>query len=999
MRTIKSIGWQLLLPVIGAAACVGSASDGSSVTSSASSAGGLGSGAAAIAAARAKASYTEFESGQVRPLALSPSGNLLFATNTPDGSLEVFRVSRGGLQHAATIRVGLEPVAVAARSDNEVWVVNHLSDSVSVVLVDPASGNGFVARTLLVGDEPRDVVFAGPNRSRAFVTTAHRGQNTGRDPQLTTPGVGRADVWVFDANNLGTTLAGTPLNVITLFTDTPRALAVSADGKTVYAAGFQTGNRTTVINERIVTNNGFTPPPNTNAPHPELGMPAEQGPPTGLVVKYRPDPTDNGNLHWLDNVGRRWDANVKLSLPDKDVFAIDATANPPAPKGDGVWAGVGTVLFGMAVNPVNGKIYVSNTDARNDVRFEGHNAFGASIPGPNGTHPFGGSVRGHIVDSRITVLDGANVAPRFLNKHIDYTQDGTPDEVAKSLAFPTGMAVTSDGSTLYVAAFGSSKLGVYATSDLENDTFVPSTANEITLTGGGPTGVVVDEKHGVGYVLTHFDDGISVVDLQRKTETAHVALFDPEPASIVQGRRFLYDASYTSGHGDQACASCHVFGDFDSLAWDLGDPDNYVTPVPGPFTIDPATLQQIVSLGAPPLVHHPEKGPMTTQSLRGMANHGAMHWRGDRTGGTDASRLVVLPSAQPDTGTFDEQAAFKKFNVAFQGLVGRSAQLTDAEMQTFTDFILQVMYPPNPIRNLDNSLTPDQQAGKAIFFQAFTGADGQQHELPIDSFHNCNGCHTLDPQGNAQYGVSKPGFFGSSGEYSFEDEAQYFKVPHLRNLYQKVGMFGMDNTFGLPIDGQVPLLQVLPAPYNDNSFQGDQVRGVGFAHDGSTDTIFRFLGNNVFQYRDSSTPIGQIFPNPGGFPTDPATNIAMRRKVESFLFAFDTNHAPIVGQQVTVSMLAKQDSWDRLTLLEQRAGAGECDLVGHGALGTGWLYFPTLNAFATNRTGDALVPEAIVRAVGKGPFPITFTCAPVGSGVRLALDRDLDGDLDGDSRD
>ena len=57
-----------------------------------------------------------------------------------------------------------------------------------------------VVRTLLVGDEPRDIVFAGPGRSRAFITTAHRGQNSPVDPQLTTPGVGRADVWVFDAD-------------------------------------------------------------------------------------------------------------------------------------------------------------------------------------------------------------------------------------------------------------------------------------------------------------------------------------------------------------------------------------------------------------------------------------------------------------------------------------------------------------------------------------------------------------------------------------------------------------------------------------------------------------------------------------------------------------------------------------------------------------------------------------------------------------------------------
>ena len=75
--------------------------------------------------------------------------------------------------------VGLEPVAVAARTNTEVWVVNHLSDSVSIV--DVGATPPRVVRTLLVGDEPRDIVFAGrPRRrhfTRAFITTAHRGQN------------------------------------------------------------------------------------------------------------------------------------------------------------------------------------------------------------------------------------------------------------------------------------------------------------------------------------------------------------------------------------------------------------------------------------------------------------------------------------------------------------------------------------------------------------------------------------------------------------------------------------------------------------------------------------------------------------------------------------------------------------------------------------------------------------------------------------------------------
>jgi DNA-binding beta-propeller fold protein YncE len=47
--------------------------------------------------------------------------------------------------------------------------------------------------------------------------------------------VGRADVWVFDADYLGVTLTGTPLTILTLFSDTPRALAVSRDGSKVYA--------------------------------------------------------------------------------------------------------------------------------------------------------------------------------------------------------------------------------------------------------------------------------------------------------------------------------------------------------------------------------------------------------------------------------------------------------------------------------------------------------------------------------------------------------------------------------------------------------------------------------------------------------------------------------------------------------------------------------------------------------------------------------------------
>jgi hypothetical protein len=56
--------------------------------------------------------FVEFESGQVRPIAMSPNGTRLFAVNTPDSALEIFGITPTGLALQARVPVGLEPVAV-----------------------------------------------------------------------------------------------------------------------------------------------------------------------------------------------------------------------------------------------------------------------------------------------------------------------------------------------------------------------------------------------------------------------------------------------------------------------------------------------------------------------------------------------------------------------------------------------------------------------------------------------------------------------------------------------------------------------------------------------------------------------------------------------------------------------------------------------------------------------------------------------------------------------
>src|SRR5262245_44857903 len=103
--------------------------------------------------ADAASPFTLFETGQVRPLAQSPDGSRLFAVNPPDSRLAIFDVATGSVTKVGSVPVGLEPIAVAPRTNTEVWVVNHLSDSISIVdVTTPATAR--VVRTLLVGDEP-----------------------------------------------------------------------------------------------------------------------------------------------------------------------------------------------------------------------------------------------------------------------------------------------------------------------------------------------------------------------------------------------------------------------------------------------------------------------------------------------------------------------------------------------------------------------------------------------------------------------------------------------------------------------------------------------------------------------------------------------------------------------------------------------------------------------------------------------------------------------------
>lgn len=828
-------------------------------------------------------SVVVFESGPVRPIALSADGQRLFVANAPANCLEIYAVENDTLRLLSSVSVGLEPVAVAERNANEVWVVNHLSDSVSVVRLD---GTPRVLRTLLVGDEPRDIVFAGTTRNRAFVTAANRGQNRPgfSSASLTTPGTGRADVWIFDADQLDESLNGKPLVVLTLPADVPRALAVANDGRTVYAAAFMSGNRTTVLHRDALR--AAKPGINTSAD----GVTA---PDTGLIVRF-------DGIAWRDEARTDWSSRVKFTLPDDDVFAIDATAAVPALTKR--YAGVGTTLFNMAVNPADGRLFVSNTEAFNEVRFEGSGRRSNS------------TVRGRIAESRVSIIQvgSGTVSTVRLNPHVDFNVAQGASipaaDKARSLAQPTALAFDASGTTLYTAAFGSAKVAALPADALLAGNYVPDASRQIEVPAG-PAGLALDATGNRLFVYSRIAHTVSIVDTAKRAVVTTRGLFSPESAAVKEGRKFLYDATLGSANGTVSCASCHVFGDMDHLAWDLGNPDDRMQTNPNAYLpLSPKTTTRF----------HPLKGPMSTQTLRGIKGNGPMHWRGDRTGTT---RVAV----RGQTETLEE-AAFKEFNPAFVTLLGRESPLSTTQMQSFTDFVMQLAMPPNPVRALDNSLTTDEAAGREIYLNP-----------PTTLLGSCDNCHRLRPA---------DGKFGTGGLMTFEGGriTENFKIPQLRNVYTKAGMFGFSA--------------------DDGASTGAQIRGFGFSNDGATDTLDTFFRDPVF-----------FFPPPAN---------ETRRQVISFVLAFDSDFLPIVGQQVTWRPGSGEAIESRLTLLRNQAQVTAprraCDLVARLTV-NGTAYSALLQADGGwAMRGGGTRSDAELRSLATVTQPITFTCLPPGTG-------------------
>jgi YVTN family beta-propeller protein len=856
-------------------------------------------------------SFVNFETAPAHPMALNPDRSRLAVCNLADGKLELFDITSGSLVLRGSVAVGLDPVSVRFRSTSEAWVVNHISDSISVV---DTVGLRVVA-TLDTLDTPADVVFAG-TPTRAFVSCALPNR-----------------VQVFDpvSRHLVTNLV--------IDAERPKALAVSPDGAKVYAAIFESGNATTLVGAKfrnlLFFSNavsaahgpygGQNPPPNaghTFNPPLNPALPTNVPPPaTGLIVRK-----DTAG-RWRDDNQRDWTEFVSgtsahltqrvpgWDLPDRDLALIDT--------GDfsiRYATGLMNLCTALAVNPASGRVAVVGTDAINEVRFE-----------PN--------LNGVFARVKLALVDPMALTKRVqdLNPHLNYTTPTLPSaERDKSIGDPRDIAWTSDGTRGYVAGMGSRNLVVI---DAEGNRLRPL---PIEL-GEGPCGLALDEPRQRLYVFNRFSSSLSVVDTATETVIHAVLLFDPTPLAVSAGRRHLYDTRRTSGLGQASCASCHVDARLDRLAWDLGNPAGEMS------------SQVVNHQGALATNHyHPMKGVMLTQTLQDIIGHEPFHWRGDR----------------PD---------LESFNSTFTNLQGAAAPLTTAEMRELRDFLAGIRFPPNPYRRFDNSLSTNLPLPGHVALGDDTLPAGAP--LPngnavagVAAFHRqanfCATCHTL-PTGLGNDtalldGVMKPVPVGPNGGHHFPlafrlEGPLRSKNAQFRNLADRLGMDGRS---------------------------AQSRAGFGFGHDGSVDTLTRFLsGLRVVRDQDMADFIALLLSvagadvGPEGSPVDPTPPAA-------------------VGRQLTVSSPARPALLDAMLALA-RAPTSRVDVIAKGAkdgLARGWYFAGTNDWFQSDRRSEVFSSDDLLALAAPGN-ELTFTVVPRGSGFRLGIDRDLDGDFDRDELD
>jgi len=256
-----------------------------------------------------------FLSPHFRPLAWS--AGRVYVANTPAGTVEILDAQTRRI--SGRIAVGVEPVCLAVRPDGtELWVANHVSDSVSVIDLREASPTRhqvvatiqeFDPRTHATRfDEPVGIAFA--NDHKAYVALSS--ENTIAVVDVATRQVTRR---------------------LTIPAQDPRAIAVR-NGR-LYVLPFESNNQTQL--------SGGT------------------GQLDGVLKTFDAIQHSVANNNVL-SLGAVLDIVKNPAVPDRDLFVFDTESDRLLETREHL----GTLLYGLVVDSRD-TVYIAQTDARNHV--------------------------------------------------------------------------------------------------------------------------------------------------------------------------------------------------------------------------------------------------------------------------------------------------------------------------------------------------------------------------------------------------------------------------------------------------------------------------------------------------------------------------------------------------------------------------------------------------------------------------------------------------------
>ena len=279
---------------------------------------------------------------------------------------------------------------------------------------------------------------------------------------------------------------------------------------------------------------------------------------------------------------------------------------------------------------------------------------------------------------------------------------------------------------------------------------------------------------------------------------------------------------------------------------------------------------------------------MTTQSLRGMANHGpdALARRPHRRQRPGRRR------ARRGRGVQEVQRRVRR------PARPRRRRSRDADMQAFTDFILQVTYPPNPIRASTTRSRRRSRPAATFFF-------GPHHRRRLQT---CNGCHALDPaHGLLRHRRRRRASRTRRSMFKIAAPAQ--RVPEGRHVRHAA-----DRRSSTPAT---------------TASRATRSAASASCTTAASTRVFRFLSATVFN---------QSRVNPAASRRRPATAAPAGRAVHARL-----RHQPGADRRPADHAHrapTARPSGARIDLLIARAAAGECDLVVKGTSRgeqRGWL--------------------------------------------------------------